>query len=257
MNISTADGHCIVGLLSKSNNLAKSSEIVVLCHGITSEKNEGGLYSEFAQLLSDHSVDSYRFDFRGHGDSSIPTQDISIAGEILDLFTVLTTFNKEYEKVSVVAASFGASILLLLFENYLPNKLHKVAFLNPVTNYESTFTSTKLPWASSFFPQNDFVGAVNKSPINIGDKHFTLGGIMVADLYYYKPYLMTWPKNIPLKIYHGRSDTVVACSDSENFIKTQDNKKINLLIYNKCGHGLEEKKEEVFDNLIGFLINDE
>ena len=109
----TPDGHNIAAI-HKSRG---ASRVVLLCHGITAEKNEGGLYTSFAQALAEHGLDSFRFDFRGHGESSINSADASIAGMVIDLDTVLSRLSEHYITVDIVAASFGASIVLLLAQH--------------------------------------------------------------------------------------------------------------------------------------------
>jgi len=64
-NITAADGHVIPIRLVTCG----SSSLVVMSHGIATNKEEDGVYTEFAEKVLAPSFDSIRFDFRGHGDS--------------------------------------------------------------------------------------------------------------------------------------------------------------------------------------------
>jgi uncharacterized protein len=140
MNILTSDGHNIVFIHKNVN----SDSVVLMCHGITSEKNESGVYDFFSRQVERLGIDTFRFDFRGHGDSHIPPMETTIAGMIIDLNTVLKYLSNRYDKIYLLAASFGASIVLLLKQNHCFNKILKICFWNPVTDYASTFTKTHL-----------------------------------------------------------------------------------------------------------------
>lgn len=250
MNITTLDKHSICGIHEVRGN---NDEIVILSHGITSEKNEGGLYTELARQLGEAGYSSYRFDYRGHGESPLAIADLTISGEVLDLYAVLSHFNKRYRKVTLVAASFAASIALLLFRHYMPSRLSKVAFLNPVTSYANTFTLANTQWAKGFFPQDGLESALSNMPICVGSNKFSLDPKMVSELYMLQPELTAWPERIPLRIYHGKDDAIVSVTDSVSFINSNSTANISHVFYDGAGHGLDDVKAEMFGNLVSYF----
>ena len=61
------DGLRLCGILTKPNK--ETQKCIVLCHGITYTKEEGGIFTELAKRLADNGFAVFRFDFRGHGES--------------------------------------------------------------------------------------------------------------------------------------------------------------------------------------------
>ena len=72
--LTAADGHEI----PNQAVLRGSDSLVVMSHGISTDKEEDGLYTEFAEHLLAPTFDSVRFDFRGHGDSAIPSHQATM-----------------------------------------------------------------------------------------------------------------------------------------------------------------------------------
>ena len=248
--IKTIDGHDIVYEESKTN----SKKIVLLCHGITSSKDEGGFFIELSEELEKKGFNTIRFDFRGHGESKIASEDATIAGMLIDLNTILNYLYEKYDDIYIVAASFGASILLLLSQKVSFSKVRKAALLNPVTNYETTFTSTNLPWGKSFFPQEGLNSVFKKKKIIIdNEKKFKFNPEMALEFYYYQPYNIDWDPSIPMSIFHGTKDQIVPIEDSKKFVQKQLSKSVELIELSRSSHGLEEEIDKVFDKLINFL----
>lgn len=250
MLIKSGDGHCIVGIFEEAKD---SKGIVILSHGITSEKNEAGLYSELAETLKQFGYSSYRFDYRGHGDSSISSKEITISGEVLDLYAVLKEFDKLEKDIYLISASFAASITLKLFESYYPKNLKKVAFLNPVTSYKNTFTSSNTPWARTFFPQDGMASALEVSPIKVGSKNFEIGPQMIVEFYSTKIEDSVWPSDLNLKLYHGYDDSIVSVEDTIAFSKRMSSALLEKTLYPNAGHGLEEVKNDLFKDLVEYF----
>ncbi len=247
--IVTIDGHKIVYDESNTN----SKKVVLLCHGITSSKDEGGFYVELSKHLEEIGFNTFRFDFRGHGESKITSENATIAGMLIDLNTIINYLDDKYDKIYIVAASFGASILLLLSQQIKFSKVTKVALLNPVTSYESTFTSANVPWGKSFFPQGGINSVFKKKQIIINEKKFKLNPEMAVEFYYYKPQDTNWNSSIPMVIFHGTKDQTVLIEDSKYFVRKQLPKHMELVELSKSSHGLEEEIGLLFNKLDNFL----
>jgi len=54
-------------------------------HGITSEKTEAGLYTQFAQRLFERGISSVSLDLRCHGESEGKQEDFILSGAINDI----------------------------------------------------------------------------------------------------------------------------------------------------------------------------
>lgn len=244
------DNHTIV---YEENKISENG--ILLVHGITSSKDEGGLYIELAELLNSEGYSTFRFDFRGHGESNINSNQITISGMIADLFETIRYMEMSYNKYSIIAASFGASILLLLLKNVKHfNNLESVVFLNPVTNYIKTFTPEHSKWASTFFPKGGVSGLLtHNANIKIG-ANFILNPIMGLEFFQYEPNKVKWSEKIPLMILHGRKDEIVSIAESV-YYKNDQLPNVKLIEFEFASHGLEENKSDVFSKILGFLKN--
>ncbi len=126
-----------------SNN---SDGLVILSHGISTGKEEDGVYTEFAERILAPTLDSIRFDFRGHGDSRMPSRDVTVSGEILDFMAVVRwARERNYAKLFHVGTSFGASVSLLSLANFSFHDFASVVFWNPVISYRNTFINATVP----------------------------------------------------------------------------------------------------------------
>src|SRR5437867_2971352 len=122
------DGLNLCGILNHSSE--SSDSVIILCHGIGSNKNESGVFRKLAKSLADNGFDAFRFDFRGHGESHGNSTDFSIEGAKRDLASAVSLLKKVgYRSFSFVAASFsGGPVIYYIHEN--PGVAKTVIFWN-------------------------------------------------------------------------------------------------------------------------------
>ncbi len=247
--IEAIDGHKIVYI----ENMVDDSNAVVMCHGITSSKEEeGGFYNLFADKLNDCGLSTIRFDFRGHGESKIKSYSANISGMIADLHCVLDYSQNKYKRISILAASFGASILLLLMQQR-NLEIQCAVLLNPVLDYLSTFTECKSEWSRSYFPSGGLSSVLtNKNDMKMSDD-FLLNPLMAVEFFYYKPQNTEIDNEIPILIMHGDADKIVSVDDSRGFVKTRNSSNIELIEFKGASHGLEESRIEVIERFCKFI----
>lgn len=235
--IRAVDGHLIHYLESAVND-----NVVLMCHGITSSKEEGGFYDYLSKRMNDEGLSTFRFDFRGHGESLIPSNQATISGMIADIDCVIRYLQERYQKISIVAASFGASVLLLLMQQIkLP--IRSCVLLNPVLDYRSTFTSATTEWSRSFLPEGGMINLFSTPMIKIG-LDFVLNPLMGIELFFYDPCAQPWIHDVPAIILHGKKDQIVPIEDSRKYVKSNA-ERIKLIELPKSSHGLEEDVEDV------------
>lgn len=94
----------LCGLFSKVN---EDKTIVLMCHGLGSTKNEKKCFVFLTKALIENNINSFRFDFRGHGESEGSYLDVSMLNEKEDLENTLNYLKSlGYKKIIVLGASF-------------------------------------------------------------------------------------------------------------------------------------------------------
>lgn len=246
--IRTADKHTI----AYTEDTVDPSNVVVMCHGITSSKEEGGFYTSLAASLNHAGLSTLRFDFRGHGDSPIPPTNATVAGMIADLNSVINYVSKRYGQTSIIAASFGASILLLLMQRRkVPAK--GVVFLNPVTDYRTVFTARQTAWSRAIFPARGLKTVLSPyRRIRIGDD-FVMSPLMALELYYYEPSSVCWSSGVPALVLHGTDDQIVPITDSRSFVRRSHTSYIEMAELPNATHGLDEALRQVMSMSCEFI----
>jgi pimeloyl-ACP methyl ester carboxylesterase len=216
-----------------------------MSHGITTEKTEEGIYTRFAQDVLPPQFDTLAFDFRGHGESTMPSVEVTIAGEILDLMAILRWAREQnYRTLSHLATSFGSSITLLTASIYDLTFLSAVVFWNPVVNYRNTFIDAKVEWGKTFFDQKKVEELAYRPFIRIPETDFSISARMTQELLLMKPEATKWPRKVPLLIVHGDKDTLVPFEDAKAYAKAQ-NPQAKFVSMRRVDHGFDDNIEEV------------
>jgi len=108
----TTDNIKLCGLLSKVN---ESRKIIVLCHGLKGDKTERNSFDAFVGKLQEQNINSFRFDFRGHGESYGIDYEMTVTKEVEDLEkTIVFLKEKGFDEIVLLGASFGGSIISLI-----------------------------------------------------------------------------------------------------------------------------------------------
>ena len=242
IEITAADGHVVPNQVV----LQGSESLVIMSHGITTDKDEDGLYTEYAEQHLAPLFDSIRFDFRGHGESAIPSNQVTITGEILDYMAVMKWARTSgHRNLFHLATSFGASITLLALSQFYFRDLSAVVFWNPVISYRNTFIQATVEWAKEFFDQEETEDLAYRTGTTISETEFVIGPPMAMELLLLAPERITWPSGLPLLIVHGDSDTCVPFLDADQYVKrNHDNATLHCVP--GVDHGFDEKIPEVF-----------
>lgn len=203
-DIEASDGHIVPATLF----CAGADRIVIMSHGITGDRNEEGVHSGFASMLSRDGFDGIGFDFRGHGASALPPEHSTIAGMALDFMAVVQwARQKPYRKLSHLATSFGASITLLCASRFSLSDFSSVAFWNPVIDYGRTFIDPPSEWAAKYFDHRTPADLAYRRSVPIGKQGIPIGAQMLMELAFLNPQQTVWPATPPLLIVHGDRDT--------------------------------------------------
>lgn len=183
--------------------------VVMLLHGINSEKNEGTLYPELSRHLTDLGYHTFRFDYRCHGDNADAGCLMTIRGETDDFLCSLNYVQKKWQlPVIIIAASFGNVSLL---NSYSPERwqhIQGLILLNPVLNLQKTFLESTLPW-----PQKSFHSAayenLQKDGYFLLDHSLKIGNDLMQEIRTLEQYRNLSRIQLPILMIHGDKDSYV------------------------------------------------
>jgi alpha-beta hydrolase superfamily lysophospholipase len=241
VEITAADGHCVCATVVR----AGAPRLVVLAHGITTGKDEGGSYTTFAEGFLAPDFDSIRFDFRGHGESAIPAPQATVAGELLDLMAVFQWARAQgYHEIFHLASSFGGSITLLAMQTFDLSFLAAAVLWNPVVDYTRTFIRSETPWARQFFNQAKPEELAVRPGTPIPGTGFVIGPLLALELMLLRPQDTVWPPAVPLLLVHGTSDRYVPFATSAEFAARHP--AAVFLGLDGIDHGFGDRLPEVF-----------
>jgi pimeloyl-ACP methyl ester carboxylesterase len=121
-----------------------SKTCLVLCHGITSDSREDGMFTGLAAAAAERGISAVRFDSRGHGLSAGSAGDYSLAGQRRDLAAVLAAVEHHGLGAPLPAAmSFGAAAAVA---DAGANRRPALVLLSPVVDYAATVVGSETPW---------------------------------------------------------------------------------------------------------------
>jgi len=191
--------------------------MVVLAHGIFSNKDERGRFIRQAKLHVKNGSKAIRFDFRGHGDSTVPSKEVTVAGMIIDFQSVLNYARSiATGSLFVVASSFGASVFLLYLQTQAKILPDRIVFLNPVVDYRATMLQAELAWGKSLFNEKGF-DELNRTGYITLEEGFKMRAAMVVELSIFRPYESFRFLEIPTRVIHGDKDSKVPYSVTKHY----------------------------------------
>jgi uncharacterized protein len=132
------DGLTLQGTYASPNGEIKGTALLV--HSGTASRDNGGFHPELAGKLLEIGVASFRIDYRGHGENTLPMEEITMYGVINDIDAA----NKHLRKLAgdnvttllLFATSFGGG-LAAYWAAQNPGKIDQAFLLGPVIDYKS------------------------------------------------------------------------------------------------------------------------
>lgn len=243
----TADHVKIKGIVDSPDGPYRGC--IVLCHGITSDKNENGKFINLSKRLMDAGFVILRFDFRGHGESSLKPEEMTISGELLDLEASISYIMKKqvaHSAIGLLAASFGAGAAILFTLNY-KEIIRTLVLWNPVLDYQQTFIRSRLPWGRSIFSSQGYQELNEKGFITIPGKDFRIGKRLIAEFSHYKPYEELSKVKCPVLTIHGSHDKKAPYWVSNMYGKPNDRSEF---ISVDSDHGFGNRKDYVIQKTV-------
>lgn len=246
LRIASTDGVQLDARLTQTDGTPKG--MILLVHGIASEKEEGGLYTRLAAALAGAGFDSLRFDFRGHGQSSGNTVDMTIRGETEDLSAAIACARRYSDApLGILAASFGTVSTM----NYLQegSHIHTLVLWNPVLDLQHTFTRPQMPWGKALFSEEKRLEMERTGVLHIGAHPY--GRALFDEMEEHFPYRVLEGLTIPVLTVHGDRDEITSYDLSMRYGAPNGNSE--TLTLSGVGHGFGAKGNQAIDASVAWF----
>lgn len=190
--------------------------LALLVHGITSSRDELGLFSGLALHLADLNVASFRFDYRCHGVRSAPLPSMTLAGIVNDIEAACRCAHEVWEASTIhaIGMSFGGG-LTAYWTATTAVRIHSVVLLAPVIDYIEDVL------AQHGLIENAHLNDASASAL-ARDGHLETDGIkygsaLLNELPYINGIVGLRTLSCRSLILHGDADSIVPYSLSERF----------------------------------------
>ena len=226
------DGTPLEGTLASAEE--KGNSLAILVHGITSSRNEFGLFSGLAKHLAVSGTASFRFDYRCHGRSDLPREAMTLSGIVNDIESAakIAASHVHPTRLHVVGMSFGGG-LSAFWAAATSMAVSSVVMLAPVIDYLEDVLGQH--------------GAIDDGKLSKRQaKHLNENGFIEMDGFPYGAALVNELPfisgieglrrlNSPSLIIHGDADSIVPYESSERFVKL--NRRSRLVNIAGTDHG--------------------
>jgi alpha-beta hydrolase superfamily lysophospholipase len=251
MQIETFDGHRIE-LLSNQQELTRDPiAAIICCHGITADRHEFmGQLDSFAAACAREALLCYRFDFRGHGTSNLPSTAMSIAGEYVDLTTVYRAVSGETSvPIFLLGISFGALACGLL-KTWSDHPIKGIVLWNPVLDPKATFLDSTTNFSRGAFSEALRPAVVRQLEWSV--EGFKLGYSLLSEIDRY-PFKKIWTVGTLSSaiVFHGDQDDIVPFKLTQSVLRAVP--AVDLRVLHGERHGFQNSQREVIGETVRWI----
>jgi len=226
------DGTALEGTLAEAE--ASREAVVLMVHGITSSRDEFGLFSGFADHLAREGTPSLRFDYRCHGVNEQAMESLTLSGIVNDVEAAAACALEQTRasRIHIVGMSFGGG-LSAFWASTTRNTVSSVVMLAPVIDYEEDVVGqhgllsdgTLVEAAQDLLQQQGFLetDGIRYGPALLNELRYISGIEGIRHL------------KCESLIVHGDADTIVPYTSSERFVRLHPS--CRLVNIPGTGHG--------------------
>lgn len=238
------NGQKIFGMLHLP--LVKNQEqvpAVLMCHGFGGNKTgKFRIYVSLAQRLAEMGIASFRFDFRGSGDSEGDFKEMTVESEVSDALIGLEYLNShplvDSNRIGMLGNSFGAAISVLAASKYEKVKsLVLLAALFSSNQWKSQWEAIQSKGSDSSLKEimKAFDGNI---PGTAFFKSFFQMNI--------EPHLATLQKT-PLLHIHSLCDERISMTEADQYARCREkaNSETRYIRLEKCDHSFSHPEERL------------
>lgn len=221
VRFSSLDGLVLKGTLQLPTGNVR--QMAVLVHGITTDREEDGFYTELANRLQRKGIGSLRFDFRGHGKSEGTYQGVTLSGVMNDIGAAIQQTRREPTGrdlgIILIGASFGGGLSAFWCSEHT-DAISKLVLFNPLLDYAQRMLFSKPFW--------DGVELTNEGAKELNRKgwlphgEFRMGRSLINELLYIRPFEKTASIKCPILTLHGDRDSSVPIEVARRYLLPND-----------------------------------
>ena len=222
MYFRNSKGDNLCGVLSNPF-LDKQKPIIILCHGLDTSK-DGQTYKKLEEILNNHQISTFRFDFFGHGESEGKFENITTSEAVDDILNAISFLkDKGYSKIGLFGSSFGGIASIMAASK--TSDLFALVLKSPVSS----------------FNEKDLVGLISKEELKDwkekGYRHYVAGDgrrlrlnyTFFKDFRNNNGYEAAKKIEIPTLIVHGDKDKSVPIKQSKKTASLIKNCKLEII----------------------------
>ena len=236
VNFQSYDGTELVGILNTAGNTTKGALLMI--HGMPSEKNEWGFYSDMSAFLAEHGIVSFRFDLRYNGESqegSISNLTLSnMCNDIESAYWQLKNKLPNAIPIYAVGTSFSGGVTVK-WANIFKRDIAHIFLMAPLLDYDRDITGNKLPPAG-----NNYIAMPEKSlkllkENGVLDDEVRYGYHMINEAHLFDINHELSLNKSPITVFQGDSDSSVPLGITKEY--TDQHGYIELVIIKGADHG--------------------
>jgi pimeloyl-ACP methyl ester carboxylesterase len=212
------DGFIIDAALIEPNPANPLLPPVLLVHGITADKDEGGFYRDIALALAERGVPSLRFDLRGHGRSGGTMETVTLYGCVSDIAASVTWLTRRVGiggPPAIIAASFGGGLTVLYASRH---PVARLVLLNPNLDYAENWLEGTDKWTDGHLSDGACVHLAEHGWLPRGE--FRMGRALLHEVIHIRPAELMPRIAAPALTIHGTADTLVSFATARDNYRT-------------------------------------
>lgn len=202
-------------------SIDKSKLTVIICHGFSSSKE--GSAKDIAEALKEKGINSFRFDFYGHGESDGEFEKVTVSEGVDNIINAYKYLREEgFERIGLLGTSFGGACSI-----QAAAQLPELAFLalrSPVTDYLDKELMTKTKSELEEWKSNGF--RIYKNGKGEERKLFYS---FFEDMYKNRGFTAGTNIKVDTFVVHGDKDDRVPLILSEMFVKVVPNAVLEIV----------------------------
>jgi len=233
------DGTLLGGTFSPGND--PTDDVILFVHGITSSRDELGLFSGFADHLAENNVSSFRFDYRCHGVNKQPMQQLTLSGIVNDIeaAAIKALQLSEGRRIHIIGMSFGGGLSAFWAAN-TKQTVVSVVMCAPVIDYEEDILGQFGLLTDKTLDKSAQRHLTEKGFLETGGIRY--GRALLNEVRYISGVKGLQDLDCESLIVHGDADSIVPYSSSQRFVKL--NERCRLVNIPGTDHGFGVANDE-------------